>query len=62
MALKAMILQDEIRGRLTEVYSIKNYKNYHVVHEAFVNAVTHGAFLKASLEEIEHAISNTNFI
>ena len=62
MVLKAMILQDEISGRLTVVYSIKNYKNYHVVYDAFVNEVTHEAFLTASLEEIEHAISNTNFI
>jgi hypothetical protein len=33
-ALKGMILLDEIRGRLAEVFSLKTYKIDHVVHGA----------------------------
>lgn len=56
MALKAMVLLDEIRGRLAEVFSLKTYKIDHVVHGAIASAVVYGALLGASAEQIESAI------
>lgn len=56
MAAKAMILIDEIRGRLAEVFSLKTYKIDHVVHGAIASAATYGALLGATPEQIEHAI------
>lgn len=56
MALKGMILLDEIRGRLAEVFSLKSYKVDHVVHGAIASAATFGAMLKASPQQIESAI------
>ena len=47
-ALKGMILIDEIRGRLCEVFSLKSYKIDHVVHGAIASAVVYGAMLGAS--------------
>ena len=38
-ALKGMVLIDEIRGRLCEVFSLKSYKIDHVVHGAIATAV-----------------------
>jgi 2-methylcitrate dehydratase len=35
-----MILLDEIRGRLAEVFSLKTYKIDHVVHGAIASAAT----------------------
>merc|ERR1740138_1554895 len=58
-ALKAMILQDEIRGRLAEVFSLKSYKIDHVVHGAIASAAVYGALLGASAEQIESAIGMT---
>lgn len=55
-AVKGMILLDEIRGRLAEVFSLKSYKIDHVVHGAIASAATFGAMLKASPEQIESAI------
>jgi 2-methylcitrate dehydratase len=55
-ALKAMILLDEIRGRLAEVFSLKSYKIDHVVHGAIASAATYGALMGASAEQIESAI------
>lgn len=55
-ALKGMILLDEIRGRLAEVFSLKTYKIDHVVHGAIASAATYGALLGASTEQIESAI------
>jgi len=55
-ALKAMILVDEIRGRLAEVFSLKTYKIDHVVHGAIASAAVYGAMIGASALEIEHAI------
>ncbi len=55
-ALKAMVLVDEIRGRLAEVFSLKSYKIDHVVHGAIASAATYGALMGASAEQIEHAI------
>ncbi|MBL9148338.1 MAG: MmgE/PrpD family protein [Phycisphaerae bacterium] len=55
-ALRGMILLDEIRGRLAEVFSLKTYKIDHVVHGAIASAATYGAMLGATPEQIESAI------
>ncbi len=55
-ALKAMVLLDEIRGRLAEVFSLKSYKIDHVVHGAIGSAATYGALMGATAEQIESAI------
>lgn len=57
--LKAMLLSDEIRGRLAEVFSLKTYKIDHVVHGAIASAVTYGTLMGASFEQIESAIGMT---
>lgn len=51
-----MLLIDEIRGRLAEVFSLKSHKIDHVVHGAIASAVTYGAMLGASVDEIESAV------
>jgi 2-methylcitrate dehydratase len=58
-ALRGMVLLDEIRGRLAEVFSLKTYKIDHVVHGAIASAATFGAMMGASPEEIESAIGMT---
>ncbi len=55
-AVRGMLLLDEIRGRLSEVFSLKTYKIDHVVHGAIASAATFGAMLKATPEQIESAI------
>ncbi|MFN0133289.1 MAG: MmgE/PrpD family protein [Phycisphaerales bacterium] len=55
-ALKGMVLLDEIRGRLAEVFSLKSYKIDHVVHGAIASAATFGAMMGATPEQIESAI------
>jgi len=55
-ALSGMMLLDEIRGRLAEVFSLKTYKIDHVVHGAIASAATWGAMLDATPEQIESAI------
>ncbi len=55
-ALRGMVLVDEIRGRLAEVFSLKTYKIDHVVHGAIGSAATYGAMLGATPEQIESAI------
>lgn len=55
-ALKGMILLDEIRGRLAEVFSLKTFKIDHVVHGAIASAAVYGAMMKATPEQIERAI------
>lgn len=55
-ALKAMLLSDEIRGRLAEVFSLKSYKVDHVVHGAIASAITYGTLMGASIEQIESAV------
>lgn len=55
-ALRAMVLLDEIRGRLAEVFSLKSYKIDHVVHGAIASAATYGALMGATPEQIESAI------
>ncbi|MBS0209979.1 MAG: MmgE/PrpD family protein [Planctomycetes bacterium] len=54
--LRGMVLLDEIRGRLAEVFSLKTYKIDHVVHGAIASAVTYGALLGATVDQIESAI------
>lgn len=55
-ALRAMVLLDEIRGRLAEVFSLKTYKIDHVVHGAIASAAVYGALCGATPEQIESAI------
>ncbi len=55
-ALKGMVLLDEIRGRLAEIFSLKTYKLDHVVHGAIGSAATYGALMGATAEQIESAI------
>ncbi len=55
-ALKAMVLLDEIRGRLAEVFSLKSYRIDHVVHGAIASAATYGALMGANADQIESAI------
>lgn len=54
--LVAMTVLDEIRGRLAEVFALKNYKIDHVVHGAIASAAVYGAVLGASVDQIESAI------
>jgi len=56
LALKSMLLSDEIRGRLAEVFSLKSYKIDHVVHGAIASAITYGTLMGASFEQIESAV------
>lgn len=55
-ALRGMVLVDEIRGRLAEVFSLKSYKIDHVLHGAIASAATFGAMMGATAEQIESAI------
>jgi 2-methylcitrate dehydratase len=55
-ALRAMVLIDEIRGRLAEVFSLKSYKIDHVVHGAIASAAVYAALHGATAEQIESAI------
>jgi len=55
-ALRGMVLHDEIRGRLAEVFSLKTYKIDHVVHGAIASAAVYGAMCGATPEQIESAI------
>lgn len=54
--LKGMLLTDEIRGRLAEVFSLKTYKIDHVVHGAIASAVAYGTMVGATVEQIESAV------
>ncbi len=54
--LLAMTVLDEIRGRLAEVFSLKNHKIDHVLHGAIASAVVYGAVLDATVDQIESAI------
>ncbi|MDA7951370.1 MAG: MmgE/PrpD family protein [Pirellulaceae bacterium] len=51
-----MLCLDEIRGRLAEVFGLKDYKIDHVVHGAIASAAVYGALMKATVDEIESAI------
>ena len=54
--LRAMLVLDEIRGRLAEVFALKDHKIDHVVHGAIASAATYGALVGATAEQIESAI------
>lgn len=58
-AVRAMLLSDEIRGRLAEVFSLKTYKIDHTVHGAISSAAVYGALMGATAEQIESAIGMT---
>lgn len=58
-ALRAMLCLDEIRGRLAEVFPLRNYKIDHVVHGAIGSAAVLGALLGATVDQIESAIGMT---
>ena len=58
-SLVAMATLDEIRGRLAEVFALKNHKIDHVVHGAIASAAVYGAVLGASVDQIESAIGLT---
>lgn len=49
-ALKGMVLLDEIRGRLAEVFSLKTYKIDHVVHGAIASTAVYGAMMGATAD------------
>lgn len=55
-ALKAMVLHDEIRGRMAESFSLKTYKIDHVVYGAIASAIVYGLLLGATNEQIESGI------
>ena len=55
-ALVAMIVLDEIRGRLAEVFALRDHKIDHVLHGAIASAAVYGALLGATPEQIESAI------
>jgi 2-methylcitrate dehydratase len=54
--LLAMTVLDEIRGRLAEVFALKNHKIDHVLHGAIASAAVYGAVLGATVDQIESAI------
>ena len=54
--LRAMVCLDEIRGRLAEVFALKDHKVDHVVHGAIASAAVYGAILGATVDQIESAI------
>jgi 2-methylcitrate dehydratase len=54
--LLAMTVLDEIRGRLAEVFALKNHKIDHVLHGAIASAAVYGAMLGATVDQIESAI------
>lgn len=55
-AIRSMLLVDEIRGRLAEVFSLKTYHIDHVVHGAIASAAVYGALVGATAAAIESAI------
>lgn len=54
--LKSFICLDEIRGRLAEVFSLKEIKVDHVLFGAIASAAVYGALVGATPEQIESAI------
>jgi 2-methylcitrate dehydratase len=55
-ALLGMLLLDEIRGRLAEVFALRKHKIDHVAHGAIASAAVYGAMLGATADQIESAI------
>lgn len=54
--IRGMILSDEIRGRLAEVFPLKMYKIDHVVHGAIASCIVYGTLVGANFEQIESAV------
>lgn len=54
--VRAMLLIDEIRGRLAEVFSLKEHKLDHVMHGGIASAAVYGALVGATVEQIESAL------
>jgi len=54
--LMGMLCLDEIRGRLAEVFGLKDHKIDHVLHGAIASAAVYGAMLGATAQQIESAI------
>ena len=55
-AMLGMLCLDEIRGRLAEIFALKNHKVDHVVHGAIASAAVYGAMVGATAQQIESAI------
>jgi 2-methylcitrate dehydratase len=55
-AILGMLCLDEIRGRLAEVFALKDHKIDHVMHGAIASAAVYGALLDISVTQIESAI------
>jgi 2-methylcitrate dehydratase len=56
IVLRGMLCLDEIRGRLAEVFALKDHKIDHVLHGAIASAAVYGAMRGATEEQIESAI------
>ena len=54
--LRSMLCIDEIRGRLAEVFALKDHKIDHVLHGAIASAAVFGALVGATVDQIESAI------
>ena len=54
--LRVMLLIDEIRGRLAEVFALRTYAIDHVHHGAVASVVAFSAAIGATVEQIESAI------
>ncbi len=54
--LRLMLLIDEIRGRLAEVFALRKYAIDHVHHGAVASAVAYAAALGGTVDQIESAI------
>ena len=57
--LRVMLLIDEVRGRLAEVFALRKYSIDHVHHGAVACAAAYAAALGGSEEQIESAIGMT---
>ena len=55
-ALRVMLLIDEIRGRLAEVFALRKYAIDHVHHGAVASAAAYAAALGGTEDQIESAI------
>ena len=55
-AALGMLLIDELRGRLAEVFSLKTHKIDHVLHGAIASAAAYGAICGATPQQIESAL------
>jgi len=57
--MRAMLCLDEIRGRLAEVFALKDHRIDHVLHGAIASAAVYGAMCGATAQQIESAIGIT---